>query len=194
MKVKHIIISTLTLGIIGSAIISSDILNVAANTSNNNEIKKEKIEDKVIISEKKDKVYSAHNASAKGLEAIKQNATFKVVAPDEDPTKRVLKGAFMTNAKDNSSERHVDFFYSTPSGEIHIWQTNINPEEAEKNPLSAPGYNEEIIKIKNHEWSFTSHQDEKDLLIFTTKVEDKIVQVSGKVPYEEIIEVISSLK
>lgn len=49
-------------------------------------------------------------------------------------------------------------------------------------------------KIGAQNWFFSPHKDDKELLIFATKVDDKVVSVDGKVPYAELVEIISSLK
>lgn len=198
MKVKSVIITSLALGIVGSTIAFNSIVKVKADTTTSSNVTKAVAntpKDQVMISDDKQKIMSAHDASGEGMDAIKQNAPFKVVTPDETKlTKGQLTGAFMNKVKNETNERNVDFFYNTPSGQVHIWESNLNEQTAEKNPLNAPGYNEKVVKIGNQDWYFTPHLDDKDLLIFTAKLNGNFVQVSGKVPYNELVDIISTLK
>ncbi|WP_318505940.1 hypothetical protein [Bacillus sp. T3] len=138
------------------------------------------------------KVISVQETVKERLHTIQQNAPFKILVPQTN--KLSLTSAFMNPVSENTKERNVDLLYNTSSGEVHIWESNLNVKTSEKNPLHAPGYNEKIVQIGTQDWNFTPHNDDKDLLIFTSIINDVVIQVSGKIPYAELIEIISSLK
>jgi bla regulator protein blaR1 len=140
-------------------------------------------------------VHSSLETSREGLKIIQQNAPFKVLVPGTNKlSEQYLIHASMNKVRENTNERNVDISYLTPGGEVHIWESNLNVKNAEKNPIQAPGYNYEIIKIGTQDWYFTPHLDDKDLLIFQTVIDGTVVSVDGKLPYNEMAEIISSLK
>jgi hypothetical protein len=138
------------------------------------------------------KVHSLYESSEEGLSIILQNAPFKVVVPTANNLS--LTHAYMNKVRENTNERNVDISYQTPSGEVHIWQSNLNIEASEKDPFNVSGYEKKTVKIGAQNWYFSTHNDDKELLIFTTKLDDKVVSVDGKVPYTELVEIILSLK
>jgi hypothetical protein len=138
------------------------------------------------------KVHSLYESSKEGLNIILQNAPFKVIVPTVNNLS--LTHANMNKVRENTNERNVDISYLTPSGEVHIWQSNLNIETSEKDPFDVHGYEKKIVKIGAQNWYFSPHKDDKELLIFNTKLDDKVVSVDGKVPYAELVEIILSLK
>jgi hypothetical protein len=137
-------------------------------------------------------VNSLYETSEEGLSIILENAPFKVVVPTANNL--TLTHAYMNKVRENTNERNVDISYQTPRGEVHIWQSNLNTEASEKDPFNVSGYEKKTVKIGAQNWYFSTHKDDKELLIFTTKLDDKVVSVDGKVPYAVLVEIILSLK
>lgn len=119
----------------------------------------------------------------KEYENIKKNAPFYLIFPNEENlSKSELTGAFLKQDKDSPNKKHVDFFYKTPQGDVHIWQSNIKMKK-ESNEADS-----EKINIENHQWNY-----DKVIGIFTTQINGTYVQLSGQGPKDQLLRIISGL-
>lgn len=145
---------------------------------------------KAVVAKNNTEVLAAQEASADGLSKIQQHAPFKFHLPDQAKLPQdKLRGAFMVNAQDGTPARHIDLFYETSSGELHIWQSNVDVA----NKKGDHGLKEETVTIGKNEWSYTVHPQTGEK-IYTTKLNGITVQVTGKLPNEEMVDIINSLK
>lgn len=145
----------------------------------------------IITKDNKD-ILSAHETSQDGLAKIKQHAPFKVLVPDKLPLDK-LNGAFMTNARQGTSLEHVDLFFDTTNGPVHIWQSNVDNSKEGKDPINIPGVKQEKVTIGNHDWYYSVRPDDADK-IFKTRFGDITVAVDGFLPYDQMVDIVSSLK
>jgi ribosomal protein L31 len=178
----------LVFGCIATVAVNKD--EVFASSNESQIVKKGKV-NALLVSNDKKEVQSVNDKAAEGLAVIQQNAPFHVRVPDKLTTDH-MKASMMTKSvkESDGSTENIDLVYTTANGRFHIWQTN-HPLFAGKDPVR-DSQDKEKVDIDGHHWSYMKHEDGSH--IFNARFGDVTISVDGTLPYDEMIEVIKSLK